>query len=378
MARSRASMKVKALVEAMEKIAPTWAAEEWDNVGLLVGSEAWKASRAMLTVDLTPAVLGEASGGGFDVIVAYHPPIFRPVKRMTPDGREQAGLAAEALARRIAVYSPHTAWDAAVGGTNDTLAGLCGLDDVRPAASVGAGDPKYKLVVFVPASHVERMAEAIYKAGAGRIGDYEKCSFRLRGQGTFFGTETTDPVVGRRGRLERVEEIRLEAIFPRRALAEVTAAIRRFHPYEEPAFDVYPLETVLDRRMGQGRIGRFAKPVTLRGLARSLACRVKAGSIVTIGGAGTRLRRGVVWVGAAGSAPLAACKPCGPGDVVITGEVRHHEALQYQRQGVAVIALGHWASERPALKPMAAGLKKLLPDVAVAISRADRDPFESV
>ena len=181
-----------------------------------------------------------------------------------------------------------------------------------------------------------------------------------------------------KGRLERVEEIRLEAIFPRRRLAEVTTAIRRVHPYEEPAFDVYPLEPTLDRRTGQGRIGRFAKRVTLNALARSLARKTRAGSVATIGSRALRLQRGIVWVGAAGSAPLEACRPCGSGDVVITGEIRHHDALQYNRLGVAAIALGHCASERPALKALGAALDNLLPDVTIAISRADRDPFEPV
>jgi dinuclear metal center YbgI/SA1388 family protein len=378
MARSRAPLLVRSVVEAMERIAPTWAAEEWDNVGLLVGSEAWKARRMLLTIDLTPAVLDEAKRGGFDVILAYHPPIFRPIKRMNVNRREQGGVAAEALAHGIAVYSPHTALDAAPGGTNETLAAICGLKEVRPVAAVGSGNPQCKLVVFVPLGYEEAVADAAFEAGAGRIGDYEKCTFRLRGEGTFFGTEATDPVVGRKGRLERVEETRLEAILPRRRLADVTAAIRRAHPYEEPAFDVYPLETILDRRIGQGRLGRFGKPITLSGLARSLARATKAGTVVMMGGRGTRLRRGVVWVGAAGPAPLEACQPCGPGDVVITGEIRHHDALQYGRLGVSAIALGHWASERPGLTPLAAGLNKLLPGLVVAVSRADRDPFEPV
>jgi dinuclear metal center YbgI/SA1388 family protein len=378
MARSRASMTVRSVVAAMERIAPTWAAEEWDNVGLLVGSDTWKAGRMLLTIDLTAAVLDEARLGRFDVIMAYHPPIFRPVKRMTVDRRRQDGVAAEALASRIAVFSPHTALDAAPGGTNETLAAMCGLEDVQPAAVVGAGNPQCKLVVFVPIADVERVAEAIFEAGGGRIGDYEKCSYRMRGEGTFFGLEGAKPAVGLKGRVERVAEIRLEVLLPRRRLADVTAAIRRTHPYEEPAFDVYPLEPLLDRRVGQGRIGRFAKATTLSGLARALARQTGAGAVATVGGGKTRLKRGLVWVGAAGSAALEAFQLCGPGDVVITGEIRHHEAMQYGRLGVSAVALGHWASERSALKPLAVRLKKLLPNLEVAVSRADRDPFETV
>lgn len=370
---------VAAVVEAMEQIAPTWAAEEWDNVGLLVGDQGWPARRILLTIDLTAAVLDEARRGKFDLIVAYHPPIFRPVKRMRTDGADQSATAARAVAERIAIYSPHTALDAAPGGTNDTLAALCGLEGVTPASVAGAAGRQCKLVVFVPPSDADRLAEAIFEAGAGRIGDYEKCSFRLRGEGTFFGTEAAAPVVGRKGRLERVDEIRLEVVLPRQRLAAVTTALRKTHPYEEPAFDVYPLEPTLDRRIGQGRIGRFARTVTLSALARSLVGRTGATSAVTVGEGRRKLRRALVWVGAAGKSPIEALdRQADPPDVVITGELSHHEALHYLRQGLAAIALGHWASERPVLKPLSVRLSQLLPKVRVVVSRLDRDPFQSV
>ena len=406
-------MTVSDLCRAMEQIAPTWTAEEWDNVGLLAGDSAWPAQRILLTIDLTGPVLDEAVRRKTDVILAYHPPVFRPVKRMVIDRTDQAGIAAEAVSRRIAIYSPHTALDAAPGGPNDLLAGLCGLTDVVPANAMAGGVPQCKLVVFVPAAQVNAVADAVFDAGAGRIGEYEKCSYRLHGEGTFFGTEATDPVVGKKGRLEQVEEIRLEIIFPKARLSDVIAAVRRSHPYEEPAFDVYPLETPPDGRIGQGRIGRFKKAVTLASLSRLLARKTGAANVLTVfskglgrseptclkpallpdgaprassGALGDTSRakpgalvRGVVWVGAAGRAPFEMTGvSLGPGDVVVTGEIRHHEALRYQRCGAAAIALGHWASERPVLAPLAARLKGLLAGTIVNVSRADGDPFKAL
>jgi dinuclear metal center YbgI/SA1388 family protein len=362
----------------MEQLAPPWAAAEWDNVGLLAGDPSWPAKRILLTIDLTGPVLDEAVRGKADVILAYHPPLFRPVKRLLPDRSTPAGLAAEALARRIAVYSPHTALDTAIGGTNDTLAELAGLRDLMPFDAAAGGEPQCKLVVFVPAAEVDALADAVFEAGAGRIGEYQKCSYRLRGQGTFFGTEATDPTIGRKGRLERVEEIRLEVIFPKRRLAAVTAAVRRAHSYDQPAFDIYPLEPLPEGRIGQGRIGGFDRAVTLATLARRLAKQTAAANVLTVGKRGGKLTRGLVCVGAAGALPFEiAGRPCGPGDVVITGEIRHHDALRYDRCGVAAVALGHWASERPVLAPLAAMLRKLLPGLTATISRADRDPFRS-
>ncbi len=363
----------------MEQIAPTWAAADWDNVGLLIGDPSWPARRVILTIDLTAAVLDEAIAGRCDAIVAYHPPIFRAVKRMIPDRTDQEGLAAEALSRRIAVYSPHTALDAAPGGTNDTLATLAGLSDLSPfEAAVPPGDA-CKLVVFVPAAQVDRVATAVFDAGGGHIGDYQQCSYSLHGEGTFFGTEATDPAIGCRGRFEHVEEVRLEIVFPRRQMAAVSAAIRRTHPYDEPAFDIYPLASSPSGTTGQGRIGRFDGPVRLGALAESLAARTGAANATLVGKATQRVRRGFVCVGAAGSLPLdIPGDACGPGDVILTGEISHHGALRYQRAGAAAIALGHWASERPVLKPLARRLRRCISTCGFTVSRRDGDPFSGI
>lgn len=367
---------VAGLTSAMEEIAPTWAAAEWDNVGLLVGSREWPARKVMLAIDFTPDVLAEAVTGRFDAVVAYHPVIFKPSARMTLDRRTTSGLAAEALSQRIAIYSPHTALDCAPGGTNDTLAALCGLKDVRPFEGAARPARELKLVTFVPAAQVERVAEAMFAAGAGVIGDYEKCSYRLEGFGTFFGTDSTNPAVGRKGRLEQVEEIRLEVVVPKLRLEGVVAALRKAHPYEEPAFDLYPLESAPDAQIGQGRVGRFAKSTNLRTLAATLKRKCRAANVVVIGSPTARVTDALICAGSAGTLPLEIPgRPCGKGDVVITGEIRHHDALAYARCGAAAIALGHWASERPVLMPLALRLRERMPGAAIVISRRDRDPF---
>jgi hypothetical protein len=294
----------------------------------------------------------------------------------------------ELVARNVSSLAARTVWPAnltpfrpLVGGPEK---GVRTLLPERPGGCFAQKGPdpfsaaQCKLVVFVPAAEVDALADAVFEAGAGRIGEYQKCSYRLRGQGTFFGTEATDPTIGRKGRLERVEEIRLEVIFPKRRLAAVTAAVRRAHSYDQPAFDIYPLEPLPEGRIGQGRIGGFDRAVTLATLARRLAKQTAAANVLTVGKRGGKLTRGLVCVGAAGALPFEiAGRPCGPGDVVITGEIRHHDALRYDRCGVAAVALGHWASERPVLAPLAAMLRKLLPGLTATISRADRDPFRS-
>lgn len=367
------------LCDAMEKIAPSWAAADWDNVGLLVGESDWPLRRVLLTIDLTPDVLDEALQGSFDAVVAYHPPIFRAIKSLRPARHTQEGVAAAALANRIAVYSPHTALDAAPGGTNDVIATAAGIENPVPFDPARDPQPRCKLVIFVPPENLDAVADAIFDAGAGRIGEYSHCSFRLAGEGTFFGSDAANPVVGKRGRLERVAEARLEVIFPRRRLKEVIAAARSAHPYEEPAFDIYPLEPSIVAATGQGRMGPFARAVSLGELAGGLARRIGASAPAIVGRPSASVRRGFVCVGAAGSLPFEIPGVAlGAGDVVLTGEIRHHDALRYLRCGATAIALGHWASERPVLPALATNLRTHLRDVAVVASRRDRDPFAAV
>lgn len=369
------TLRVRDVEAVLASLAPLYLAAEWDNVGLLAGCREWPCRRALVTGDLTPDVLDEAIAGRADLVIAYHPPIFKPVARFIV-GRDRAeGVAAEALANRIAVYSPHTAWDAAPGGTNDTIAALCGATDVRP---MHFAPPKVgrevKLVTFVPTDALERVAEALFAAGAGQIGNYSQCSFRIPGEGTFFGSDETDPTVGKKGRLERVREIRLEVIVPGARVNTVVAALRRAHPYEEPAFDVYPLLPA--PRTGQGRIGRLSNAPTAARLAARLRQATLAANVNIVGKPAARVETVFICVGSAGSLPFEA-EGGGPsrGSCIITGEIRHHDALRIARSGATAIALGHWASERPGVAALAKQLGRALRGVDVRLSRADCDPF---
>jgi dinuclear metal center YbgI/SA1388 family protein len=356
----------------MERLAPLRLAQPWDNVGLLVGDRSAACRRVLLCIDLAPEVLDEAAAGGCELVIAYHPPLFRPIKRLLADSRETDAIIHRAIAAGIAIYSPHTALDAAPGGTNDVLAGLCGLSGIEPFEHVAAGDAGFKLVTFVPAGQLERVASAMFAAGAGRIGDYEQCSYRVEGEGTFFGRESTRPAVGEKGRLERVAETRIEVVVPAERLAGVIAALRTSHPYEEPAFDLYPLAA--EPTGGIGRVGRLPSGTTLRSLAGRLAKKTGSKVVTTAGKPGTKLGRAAVCAGAAGRLPLE--RPASAdADVIVTGEIRHHDALAILRAGKTAIALGHWESERPVLRPLARRIAQAIDSVDVTTSRRDAPPF---
>ncbi len=375
--------------DAMEAIAPCGLAQEWDNVGLLVGDPSARVRRVLTCIDLTPDVVDEAIKKKTDFVMAYHPPIFKPVARLRADSHETDALVFRCIKHGIAIYSMHTALDAADGGTNDVIAELCGCRATEPLEYVDepgvdqqAGSAsECKLVVFVPKEHVEAVADAMFEAGAGHIGDYSHCSYRLAGRGTFLGGASTKPAIGKRGRLEQIDEIRLETVVPTKRLPQVVSAMTGANPYDEPAFDIYPLKPKPTR--GIGRVGELPKPTTLAQLAERLKRATQATCVQTVGtndpqagSASRNVSRVVIVAGAAGSLPFKI--PLAPSDCIITGEIRHHDALTITRVGCTAITLGHWASERPVLAPFTARLRDLVPGIAIDISNADRDPFRTV
>jgi dinuclear metal center YbgI/SA1388 family protein len=359
-------MKLSALVNAFEEIAPTRHAESWDNVGLLAGDPQQDVSAAMLTIDYTVDVAMEAKAAKCDLIIAYHPPIFSPIKRLT------AGHPVfDAIRRGVAIYSPHTAWDVAPGGTNDFLADVIGLGERSPLRIAEGKPSQQKLVTFVPQEHVEKVARALFEAGAGRIGRYSSCSFRSTGIGTFFGEEGTNPAVGSSGQLEVVSEIRLETVVPTSAIDPVVRALRIAHPYEEQAFDIYPLSPS-PGGVGQGRIG------TLPPMSRAeLLKRIKSGlgidHLLVAGPTDGEAKTVACCAGACGDLLNDAIAQ--KVDLYLTGEMRHHDALRAAAGGMTVVCTLHSNSERASLKRLRDRLLEKAPRLALHLSQADRDPF---
>ncbi|MHC4157186.1 MAG: Nif3-like dinuclear metal center hexameric protein, partial [Planctomycetota bacterium] len=234
-------MKVKDIADAIDKIVPLKLAQDWDNVGLLIGDPRQSAKNVLLTIDITADVLAEAKKLKTNLIISYHPVIWDGLKKITTDG--PTGVVYDLIRSKISVFSIHTALDSAVGGVNDGLAEMIGIKDGKPIGDYvesPAGD-NYKLVVFIPVEAVEKVANAVFAAGAGGIGNYSHCSFQARGHGSFLPLEGARPAIGKKGKVEKVTEVRFETIVPAAKLADCVAALKKAHPYETPAFDCYRL-----------------------------------------------------------------------------------------------------------------------------------------
>jgi dinuclear metal center YbgI/SA1388 family protein len=366
-------LSVAAIIEELERFAPPSLAGDWDNVGLLLGERGSLVERIMTCLTLTPESAAEAVAEQVQLVVTHHPILFRPVKRLTdatPEGRMLLSL----VRAGVAVYSPHTAFDNTRDGINEMLARILDLTEIVPLRRQ-AGPKSCKLVVFVPDADLLRLSDALFAAGAGNIGQYKECSFRLSGTGTFFGSDAANPTVGQKGRREEVSEWRLEVICPEQELEAVVAAMRRHHSYEEPAFDVYPLQP-RPAVLGDGRIGALKQEVPLAELARKIKSELRAGSVQIVGDPQRPVKRVAIVCGAGGEMLSDAVRV--RADVFLTGEMRFHDYLTAHAQGVALILPGHYATERPGVEQLAHRLQTTWPQLNVWASRHEADPLLSV
>jgi dinuclear metal center YbgI/SA1388 family protein len=376
------SQTLAEVVTLLERLAPLDLAEDWDNVGLLLeptGAATRPIARAFLCIDLSESVLSEAIERNADLVVAYHPPLFKGLKRLRASSADERVIV-RALEAKLPIYSPHTALDAAQNGVNDWLARAVGTGKHSALAPHACPRGEYKLVVFTPRSHVAQLRSTLStELGAGQIGNYSECSYELEGKGSFLGNESAAPAVGERGRLELVDEVRLEMRCGSRALKDLGRVIAAHHPYQEPAWDVYPLATPARTDVGAGRLLELTTPISLpEATARlKMALGVATLRVASSGrqDAGAPITRVAVCAGAGGS----LFERVHGVDLFVTGELRHHDVLAKVRNGASVILSEHSHTERGFLPEFARNLSGLAQGaLEVLVSTRDADPLRTV
>ncbi len=366
-------MKIKDIAARIKAIIPLELAQDWDNVGLLIGDSQKDVKNILLTIDVTREVVAEAKKLKTELIISYHPVIWDALKKITAEG--PTGVVYDLIRTGIAVFSIHTALDSAVGGVNDGLAEIVGIVNGEPIGDYVANPAgnNYKLVVFVPIKSVAKVSNAIFTAGAGAIGNYSHCGFGTEGTGTFLPHEGAKPAIGKKGKLEKVSEIRFETVVPATKLNDVIAAMIKAHPYETPAFDVFKLLDT-DMPFGLGRIGKLVRPVRVVQIIKGIKKVTGAKAIGLVGDQNRLVRRAAVCAGSCGKIinSVIAAKA----DLYLTGELKHHEALAAQEAGLTCICLSHTVSERFILKKFARQLQKKIKTIKISISKKDADPFK--
>jgi len=366
-------MKIKDIADKIEKIAPFKLAQDWDNVGLLIGNPQRNVKNILLTIDVTGEVLAEAKRLKTDLIISYHPVIWDGLKKITTEG--QSSIVYNLINSGIAVFSIHTALDSAIGGVNDGLAEIIGIVDGRPIGDYvdnPAGD-NYKLVVFIPIESAAKVSNAVFAAGAGVIGNYSHCGFSAEGRGTFLPLAGARPAIGKKGKLEKVPEIRFETIVPAEKLDDCIAAMKKAHPYETPAFDCFKLYNS-PTKFGLGRIGKLQKPMQLNRIVERIKKHTDAKAIGIVGNQKRLIKTAAVCAGSCGK--IINSVITAKADLYLTGELKHHYALAAQQANLTCICLGHTASERFILKKFAKQLQKQAKEIAIKISKKDADPFK--
>ncbi|NPV90279.1 MAG: Nif3-like dinuclear metal center hexameric protein [Firmicutes bacterium] len=349
-------MRASQVIDYLEKLAPLSLAEEWDNPGWQVGDPGEEVRGIMFTLDLTPAVVERSVQAGANLIISHHPLLFRPVSKLRLD-QYPGSLIQRLIEHRLMLYTAHTNLDSAPQGISHTLGRVLGLQEME----VLGGSRRlgmFKLVVFVPESHLEAVREAICKAGAGWIGRYSDCTFRTPGTGTFRPREGTNPFLGRLGVLEEASEYRIETVVTGENREAVVKAMLQAHPYEEAAYDLYPLAEPVSTS-GPARIGRLDAPMRLSQMVEMVKERLNVKHLLLSAARGEVPVERVAVCGGSGAEFISAAAQQGA-QLLVTGDLKYHEAQEANRRGIAVIAAGHAATEQPGLQAAAAWLEKQL------------------
>lgn len=334
------SVKAEVIIQAIERFAPRTLALDWDNVGLQLGDVTREVERVLLALDLTENVVNEAERLDVQMIVTHHPLFWEKLSNL--DYRNFMGrLISRLIKNDFVVYSAHTNLDIAEGGINDYLAELLNLQQVEPL-QITYTEKLFKLTVFVPKDHLEQVREALATAGAGWLGNYSHCSFGIPGIGTFKPLAGADPYLGSIGSLEYVDEYRLETIVPQKLLSRTIKSMLKAHPYEEVAYDLYPLANE-GKKQGIGRIGYLASPVTLRDFTEQLKSILGLPTVRVCGNLEDQIKK-IAVCGGSGMSTVKHALFKGA-DLLITGDIKYHDAQDALVQGISLIDAEHFSTE---------------------------------
>ncbi|RSK27872.1 Nif3-like dinuclear metal center hexameric protein [Bacillus sp. HMF5848] len=361
------------IIQQFEKIAPKSLAYEGDKIGLQVGTLNKPIKKIMVTLDVVEDVIEEAVQNDVDLIIAHHPLIFHPLKSIVTD-HAHGRIIETCLKHDITIYVAHTNLDIAYGGVNDMLADALGLTNTDVLVET-SHESLQKLVVFVPKSHAEKVREALGDAGAGYIGNYSHCTFQTEGTGTFKPNKDASPYIGESGKLEMVEEVRIETIIPTQIKSKTLKAMLNAHPYEEVAYDIIPLENK-GKTYGLGKIGYLQEEMTLAQFASHVKAAFSVDGVRVVGDLSSTVRK-VAVVGGDGNKYISKAKFKGA-DVYVTGDMYFHTAHDAKMLGLSIVDPGHHVESimKQGVTDLMSNIFKINKfDVEIFPSAINTDPF---
>ncbi|WP_099300419.1 Nif3-like dinuclear metal center hexameric protein [Bacillus sp. Marseille-P3800] len=362
----------KDVIKEFERFSPKAYAVEGDRNGLMVGTLNKPVQHVMIALDVLEETMNEAIEQKVDLIIAHHPLLFRPLKQINLDtaiGR----IVQKAIQHEITIYAAHTNLDVASGGVNDLLANALHIQSPEVLVPTYKED-MFKFVAFVPKTHGDAIRESLGEVGAGFIGEYSHCSFSSIGEGTFRPTERANPYLGENNKQEVVEEERIETIVPKHLTTSVIEAFVSAHPYEEPAYDLYPLEEP-SVTLGLGRVGKIPQAQTLREYVDVVKKALSVENVRVVGNLDKKINR-VAVLGGDGNKYVNQALRKGA-DVLVTGDLYYHVAQDAKMDGMTIIDAGHHI-EAIMKKGVAEELQKLFEgkELKISASKNSTDPFQ--
>jgi len=360
-------MTIREITAYLDSVAPPAYQESYDNAGLIIGDPEKIISSALITLDVTEAVIDEAIESGCELIIAHHPILFKGIKKINGNSYVERCVI-KAIKNDIAIYAAHTNLDSIMGGVNSKICEKIGLTNLSILAPVK--EQLLKLVTFIPENHLDNVREALFNAGAGEIGNYDKCSFSNKGTGTFRGGDEANPYVGEIGEFHFEKEERFETIIPRHLKNKVISALLKSHPYEEVAYDIYPLENSLPQ-IGSGMIGKLPGAENEIGFLSRLLQIFGCKSIRHTYLLGKPVKK-VAVCGGSGSFLLPAAIAAGV-DIFVTADLKYHDFFDAEEK-IVIADIGHYESEQFTKELFYEILIKKFPNFALRLSEVKTNP----
>lgn len=362
------TMKIKDITSCIEEIAPLNYAEGFDNVGLLVGNYNHSVSGVLVTLDTLENIVEEAIERGCNLIVSFHPIIFSGLKKLNGKNYVER-VVLKAIKNDIAIYAMHTALDNSFKGVNARICKVLGL--VNKKILIPQKNTIKKLTTYAPIENAEEVRLALFKAGAGNIGNYDFCSFNTEGKGTYRGNENSNPVIGEKGKLHTEKETFISVIYEKHAEQKILSALFNTHPYEEVAYDIVPLDNI-HQEIGMGMIGELPKEKSASEFLNFVKEKMSAKGIRHSKILDKPIKKVAVLGGSGSFAIENAIKK--KADIYITADVKYHEF--YKAEDKLIIAdIGHYESEQFTKNLLVEILTKKFPNFAIILSQRNTNPI---
>ncbi len=362
-------MKLHQILESLQEWAPFSYQDSYDNSGLLVGSANAEIHKTLISLDITEEVMQEAVKGGFDLIISHHPIIFQGFKSLTGKTPEEKIVIA-AIKNNIAIIAMHTNLDNISEGVSYKLSQVLGLQNQQILSP--KKDLLRKLVVFIPNSHLDSVRQAVFNAGAGKIGHYDQCSFGSEGVGTFRAGENTQAFVGKKMEFHQEKEVRFESVFPVQLERKVIKALLNTHPYEEVAYDIFTLNNS-HSKVGAGIIAEMPEAISETAFLKLLKNKVNPFQIRHTAFREKKIKK-VALCGGSGSFLIDTAKAANA-DIFITGDVKYHDFFKATKHMI-IADVGHYESEQFTKELIHDFLIKKFTNFAVQISEHQTNPIK--